>query len=214
MTRAAIFAAVDAAVPGIWNKPGTVAQFDAVLDGFGVPRDGAAADPFSRALEVILGREGGFVNHPRDPGGMTNLGVTKKTWEAWTGRKASEADMRALKPADVAPLYRRNYWDKLRCDDLPLPLALCVFDFGVNAGPGRAARFLQELAGAPQDGAVGNVTLALANDWYRRVGAVGAVKAYQDARRAYYRSLPTFGTFGKGWLRRVDETEAKARAMA
>ena len=223
MTRRAIFDAIRAA-RGKGFTPGEVQQIDAVLDGLGIGRDAPekaverdsglqGADPFTHALTVILRHEGGFVNHPRDPGGMTNLGVTKRTWEGWTGKKAFEADMRALTAADVAPLYRKNYWDKLRCDDLPPALALCVFDFGVNAGPARAARFLQRLSGSSQDGVAGDTTVAVANEWAGRVGIGEAVKAYQDARRAYYRSLPTFGTFGRGWLRRVDETEAEARKL-
>ena len=173
-------------------------------------RSAPAEVAFSRALKVILRHEGGFVNHPKDPGGMTNLGVTKATWEGWTGKPATEADMRALTPEKVAPLYRERYWDELRCDDLPPALALCVFDFGVNAGPARAARYLQGLAGAVQDGIVGGATLAAVNAWIARVGLSGAVRAYQEARRHYYRRLGTFATFGRGWLRRVDETETEA----
>lgn len=166
---------------------------------------------FERALPVILRHEGGFVNHPRDPGGMTNLGVTKATWEGWTGKPATEADMRALTVDAVAPLYRKNYWDKLRGDELPPALALCVFDFGVNAGPSRAARYLQRLVGAAEDGEIGGATLAAVRAWVARVGEAEAVRAYQEARRGYYRQLSTFATFGRGWLRRVDETEAEAR---
>lgn len=173
----------------------------------------AAGSTFDRSLRVILRHEGGFVNHPKDPGGMTNLGVTKRTLEDWTGRKVTEAEMRALTPATVAPIYRKNYWDKLRCDDLPPGLALCVFDFGVNAGPARAGRYLQKLVGVAQDGAVGDGTIAAAKAWAARVGPATAVSAFQDARRGYYRQLGTFPTFGRGWLRRVDEVEAEARKL-
>ena len=180
------------------------------------PSEALAGDTghFERALSVILRHEGGFVDHPKDPGGMTNLGVTRATWEGWTKRKTSEADMRALTPAKVAPVYRKNYWDKLRCSDIPPGLALCVFDFGVNAGPKRAARYLQKLAGAAQDGSIGPATIAAVKGWVARVGEAGAVRAYQEARRGYYRQLPTFATFGRGWLRRVDETQAEALEMA
>ena len=74
---------------------------------------------FEDCLARVLASEGGFVNHPKDPGGMTNLGCTKATWEEYVGHPVSEADMRALTPDDVAPLYKRKYWDRASCDLLP-----------------------------------------------------------------------------------------------
>lgn len=174
---------------------------------------GASDGAFERALRVILRHEGGYVNHPKDPGGRTNLGVTQRTWESWTGKPSSEAEMRALTPEKVAPVYRKNYWDKLRCGELPPALALCVFDFGVNAGPARAARYLQKLVGVVQDGVAGPATVAAVKAWAGRIGEAEAVRAYQNARRGYYRQLSTFATFGRGWLRRVDETETEALRM-
>lgn len=214
-----------AALEGVLGlpSPGNASGAAAQAQGSGIASaavsaaGGAPASPqdaFERALRVILRHEGGFVNNPRDPGGMTNLGVTKNTWEGWTGKPASEADMRALTPEKVAPVYRKNYWDKLRCSELPPALALCVFDFGVNAGPQRAARYLQRLSGAVDDGAVGAMTIASVNSWVDGVGTAEAVRQYQEARRGYYRSLSTFGTFGRGWLRRVDEVEAEAKGWA
>jgi len=165
---------------------------------------------FDAALKVILRHEGGFVNHPRDPGGMTNLGVTKNTWESWTKKPASEADMRALTPAKVAPLYKARYWDECRCGDMAPGLALCVFDFAVNAGPARAARYLQTMIGAVADGKIGPATIAAVTLFTGKHGDAEAVRQYQAARERYYRQLPTFATFGKGWLRRVRETETEA----
>jgi len=172
------------------------------------------ADHFDAALAVVLHHEGGFVNHPKDPGGMTNLGVTRWTWESWTGRAATEAEMRALTPAMVAPLYRKRYWDENRCGQFDPALALCVFDFGVNAGPARAARYLQRLVGAKQDGDVGPATLMAAADFVEREGAASAVRGYQALRETYYRQLPTFATFGRGWLRRVREVQDTALEWA
>lgn len=171
-------------------------------------------DPFTVALEEVLHHEGGYVNHPSDPGGRTNRGVTQRTWETWIGKPASEADMRALTVDDVRPLYRKRYWDEVRGDDLPGPLALCVFDFAVNAGPARAARFLQRLVGVAIDGVIGPATIAAVAGYTAKHGAASAVRAYQDARRHYYQGLSTFPTFGKGWMRRVDEVEAAALEMA
>jgi lysozyme family protein len=169
---------------------------------------------YDLCLKQILHHEGGFVHNPHDPGGMTNLGVTKAVWEAYVGHKVDEAAMRALTPEVVGPLYKKNYWDKLHCDDLPGGLDLCAFDFAVNGGPGRSAKFVQRLVGAHEDGAIGPGTIAKVNEYVAQHGAPAALKAFQELRRAYYRSLPTFGTFGKGWLRRVDEVEATALTMA
>ena len=86
------------------------------------------------AFKLMLKSEGGFVNHPQDPGGMTNLGVTKSTWENWIGRQSDEAEMRNLTPAKVEPLYKKKYWDAVRADELPNGISYLVFDFAVNAG--------------------------------------------------------------------------------
>lgn len=169
---------------------------------------------FDEALKVILRHEGGYVNHPRDPGGITNLGVTKNTWEAWTKKPATVADMRALTPAIVAPLYRARYWDDCRCGEMSPGLALCVFDFAVNAGPRRAVRYLQTMVGAVADGAIGPATIAAVKGFVAKHGDAEAVRQYQAARERYYRSLSTFDTFGRGWLRRVRETETEALKVA
>jgi lysozyme family protein len=165
---------------------------------------------FDKALAVILHHEGGYVNHPRDPGGITNLGVTKNTWESWVKRAVTVPEMRALTPKHVAPLYKARYWDALRCDEIPAGLALCMFDFGVNAGPARAARYAQMMVGAGQDGKIGPRSIEAIKAFVAQHGEAEAVRQYQEARRGYYRRLPTFSTFGRGWLRRVDEVETEA----
>jgi lysozyme family protein len=165
---------------------------------------------FDICLSCVLRAEGGFVNNPKDPGGMTNLGVTKRTWESWTGKRATEEEMRALTPELASPLYRASYWTPLHCDELPLPLALCVFDFGVNAGVKRAGRFLQAMVGAKADGILGPASMAAVSAWLGCHTVTDAVHRYQEARRSYYRQLPTFADFGRGWLRRVDDVQAQA----
>lgn len=164
---------------------------------------------FEKALTIVLNHEGGFVNHPRDPGGMTNLGVTRATWEAWTGHAATESVMRSLTREQVAPLYKARYWDAVKGDDLPGAVALCAFDFAVNAGPARSAKYLQRVAGVAQDGGIGPKSLFA----IRAKGETAMVREFQEARRSYYRSLSTFSTFGRGWLRRVDEVEAAAKEL-
>ena len=167
------------------------------------------AESFDHCLKIILHHEGGYVNHPKDPGGETNLGVTKRVYEEWGGTK----EMRDLTVEDVAPIYEKNYWGRLKCDKLPMGLDLCVFDFGVNAGTGRAAKYLQRMIGAYADGAIGPNTLSKVREFVSSEGLDAAIQDYQAARQKYYESLSTFETFGRGWTRRVDETTKEATSM-
>ena len=123
---------------------------------------------YDKCLETILHHEGGYVNHPKDPGGMTNLGVTKRVYESWVGKEVDESDMRALTPEDVAPIYEKNYWKSIKGDDLPGGLDLCIFDFGVNAGPGRAAKYLQTMIGTTPDGGIGPMTLKAVDEYVNK----------------------------------------------
>ena len=157
---------------------------------------------YDKCLETILHHEGGYVNHPEDTGGETNLGVTKRVYQEWGGTK----DMKDLTFDDVAPIYKKNYWDKMKCDDLPSGLDLCVFDFGVNAGPGRAAKYLQTLIGTVADGGIGPNTLAKLKEYTDKTGVKETITNYQNDRQSYYEKLSTFKTFGRGWTRRVEET--------
>lgn len=191
-----------------------VDAINAALAGEPIPEMDSEGFDFTDALAIILKHEGGYVNHPRDPGGRTNLGVTQRVWEAWIGRKATEADMRGLKQSDVQPLYERNYWQASGADRLPIGIALCVFDFAVNSGPARAVRYLQLTVGATADGRFGPQTLAEVLKDVRDFGEADVVRRYQAKRESFYRSLRTFPTFGRGWLRRNNETTAKALEIA
>jgi lysozyme family protein len=157
----------------------------------------------------MLKSEGGFVNHPSDPGGMTNLGVTKATWENWVGRASDEAEMRSLTPEKVEPLYKKKYWDAVRADDLPVGLDYLMFDFGVNAGPGRAIKVMQSAVGVTPDGGFGPLTLAAV----QAIDPVELIEKFSQAKEDFYRSLGTFATFGKGWLNRVADVKVKANSM-
>ena len=106
------------------------------------------SDDFDQCLPITLGEEGGWSDDPLDPGGETMDGVTKRAWEAWVGHPVTEADMQALTPQTVAPFYRTQYWIPLGCAMMPGPIALSVFDFGVNSGIGRCAMELQRMVGA------------------------------------------------------------------
>jgi len=164
---------------------------------------------FEQCLALVLRHEGGFVNHPKDPGGMTNLGVTKRVWEEWVGHVVDEAAMRALGPTDVAPLYKKNYWDKIKGDQLPAGVDYASFDLAVNSGVGRAAKTLQKAVGVTQDGAIGPATLAAVESQDARNLATEIC----NLRLNFLQSLPTFATFGKGWTRRVSEVEETAFKM-
>lgn len=169
---------------------------------------------FDRCFAELLKHEGGFSNHRRDPGGITNLGVTKRVYEAWVGHPVSEAIMRGLTPQHVRALYKAKYWDVVKADDLPSGLDLCVFDFAVNAGPNRAARYLQLMTGASTDGKIGPNTLRQLQQYVRAHGLPHAINRYQDLREAYHKKLPTFPTFGRGWMRRIKEVRETALRMA
>jgi lysozyme family protein len=164
---------------------------------------------FESALQAILHHEGGFSNHKDDPGGMTNLGVTKRVWEEWVGHPVDEKAMRALTPAQVAPMYKAKYWDKIKGDDLPEGVDYCVFDAAVNSGPGRAAKWLQSCVGVEPDGGIGPKTLAAVAAFDPK----DLVEDYAKRRLSFLSDLSTWGTFGKGWSRRVAEVQNTATTM-
>ncbi len=168
-----------------------------------------SAATWPTALAAVLKHEGGYVNHPADPGGRTNLGVTQRVWESWTNQPADEAAMRALTPELVAPLYRERYWNAVRADELPPGVDLAVFDVAVNSGTGRAGKLLQQAVGAAVDGSIGPRTVALAT----AADPVATIDRICDLRLEFLRALPIWPTFGKGWSRRVEAVRSEARSL-
>ena len=166
-------------------------------------------DNYHDSLIALLHHEGGYVNHPKDPGGETNLGVTKRVYEEYLGREVTSDEMKNLQPSDVKPLYKKLYWDRCKCDDLPSGLDWAVFDWAVNSGTGRAAKAVQKICGASQDGAIGPKTLALVKGQDTEY----MIEEFGKIRQEFYESLKTFDTFGKGWTRRNKETTEKALIM-
>jgi lysozyme family protein len=162
------------------------------------------------SFKMVLAHEGGFVNHPKDPGGMTNLGVTKAAWEGYVGKPVDEAFMRSLTPEVVKPFYKAMYWDKIRGDDLPAGVDYAAYDLAVNSGTGRAAKYLQQIAGVTADGAIGPKSI----EAIKACDPEQTVQALCDMRLDFLKRLPTFETFGKGWSRRVAEVKDKASSMA
>ena len=158
---------------------------------------------YAESLQAVLVHEGGYVFNKNDPGGMTNLGCTKAVWEEYVGHPVDEKAMRALTPSDVAPLYKRKYWDKVCGDDLPAGVDYVVFDAAINSGAGRAAKWLQACVGVEPDGGIGPKTLAAVQAF----DAKQLVEDYSKRRLSFLMDLPTWDTFGKGWSRRVNEVE-------
>ncbi|TPG58179.1 hypothetical protein EAH89_09490 [Roseomonas nepalensis] len=169
-----------------------------------------AEERFEACLDHVLAAEGGFVNHPADPGGATNLGITRRTLSEFRDAEASEDDVRGLTRAEAREIYRARFWTPMRCAELPPGVDLMVFDFGVNAGPGRSLRLLQASVGVRADGSIGPVTLAAA----RACRPAELIERLAEGRIAYYRGLPSFATFGRGWTRRVDTVRQAALVAA
>jgi len=170
-------------------------SFDKMLrsEGFGVRKD----NPY------------GFSNHPRVPGGATQLGVTQRAWEEWVGHSVTIDDMKALRPETVKPFYKAKYWDKISGDRLPSGVDYAAFDLAVNSGVSRAARYMQRIAGVPQDGIIGPKSL----DAINACPSDQMVNALCSDRIDFLKRLPTWKTFGNGWQSRVEMVEIQATKM-
>ena len=168
---------------------------------------------FDACFARIIKSEGGYVNDPADRGGETNLGVTVGAWGAYLGRAINPGEMKALTVDAVKPFYRSMYWDKVKGDDLPKGVDYAVFDFAVNAGVGRAAKFLQRSVGAVDDGAIGPGTLALV----AKITPGKLLEKFAEQKEAFYNTLadknPTQQKFLKGWMNRVASVQTAATSM-
>jgi len=166
---------------------------------------------FDTSLKHVLVHEGGWSDHPDDPGGATMKGVTLAVYRRFFGAKKTKKDLRNITDAQLAKVYRTGYWDKCKCDDLPSGVDYAVFDSAVNSGPGRGAKWLQGAVGAVQDGGIGPETLAKVKSREPKTAIINDMLA---RRLAFLKSLRTWGTFGRGWGRRVDGVRATALQMA
>lgn len=154
---------------------------------------------FSRSLNAVLAEEGGWANHPKDPGGPTMKGVTLASFKRYVKPDATEADLRALTNEQAGVIYRRFYWDEVMGAELPDGIDLAIFDFAVNSGPGRAAKTLQTIVGAKTDGKIGPETIKAV----KAADPDMVIDQIFASRRAFLERLPTFPTFGKGWTARL-----------
>lgn len=166
---------------------------------------------FEAALPFVLRWEGGYVDHPNDPGGATNRGITQTTYDAWRERQGlAPRSVRELQEDEMRAIYAGGYWTPARCDTLAAPLELVHFDTAVNMGPRRAVRMLQRVLGCEVDGEFGSETMREA----QRCECRSTVAAYCDAREAHYRTAveekPQLAVFMKGWMNRLNALRAAA----
>ncbi|MGS4945538.1 glycoside hydrolase family 108 protein [Meridianimarinicoccus sp. RP-17] len=165
---------------------------------------------FEACVGIVLAHEGGFVDHPDDPGGATNFGITHGTLAAHRGSAVSVQDVRELTRAEAKAIYHRSYWKTVQGDDLPVGIDLVVFDFGVNAGVARSVKLLQRVLGVDADGIAGEMTLAAA----RAADPRDVIVRFGQGRMAHYRALKTWSKFGRGWTRRTEGVERQALLFA
>lgn len=163
----------------------------------------------SVCLPIVLKYEGGYSDHPKDPGGATNMGITIGRLSEVRGRQVSKAEVKALTKAEAQAIYDRYYWRPVRGDDLNYGVDLVVFDFGVNSGPARAAKYLQSVVGVRQDGKIGDETVRAANT----KDGKAVIQKLCAKRLSFMRGLAIWNTFKGGWSRRVADVEARAVAM-
>lgn len=158
-------------------------------------------DNFQTCLDHVLRHEGGYVNHPNDPGGETNFGISKRSYP--------NENIRGMTKKRAGEIYKRDYWDAVRGDDLPYGLDLVAFDAAVNSGVSRGAKWVQGAVGAQQDGKIGPATLLRVS----KVDTRAAITAACTRRMDFLRTLGTWNDFGKGWTRRVSDVKDTALGM-
>lgn len=171
-----------------------------------------AAASFPAAIAFTLSQEGGFVDSPADPGGATNLGITLRTLQGWW-IDATISDLWELSAPTATEIYQTSYWLPCHGDELPPGLDLAVFDMGVNAGPDRSIKLFQAAAGLVADGVWGPKTAAVAASYNAAPFLPAVLERLIAQHTTYYKGLPDFPTFGRGWLRRVAARQVAAQAL-
>jgi lysozyme family protein len=170
-----------------------------------------AASTYDEALRRLLVHEGGYTNHPSDPGGPTNFGITIYDYRKYVKPNATAADVRAMTVGEAKAIYRKRYWDAQRCDELPAGVDYSVFDYGVNSGIGRSGKVLRRVVGLP------DTTHVVTDEVLRAVGKrdpKALVVAINDERLAFLKRLKTWPVFGRGWGERVAAVKSVSLRMA
>lgn len=169
---------------------------------------------FEPSLDLTLAHEGGYVNHPKDPGGATNKGVIQRTYDGYRRLNGLPTrSVRLITDEEVHEIYYRNYWRASGCNVMPAGIDYAVFDYAVNSGPGRSIKDLQRAVNdfaknhptvgtVNVDGDIGPATLT-AVERCAAVDEVAFIELFCNRRMAFLRSLKTYSTFGRGWQRRV-----------
>jgi lysozyme family protein len=166
---------------------------------------------YDEALRCLLAHEGGYTNHPSDPGGPTNFGITIHDYRKYVKPNATAADVRAMRVDEAKAIYRAKYWNAQRCDELPAGVDYSVFDYGVNSGIGRSGKVLRRIVGLPDR------THVVTDEVLRAVARrdpKALVTAINDERLAFLKRLRTWPVFGRGWGRRVAEVRSVSLRMA
>jgi lysozyme family protein len=162
-------------------------------------------------LPLLLVHEGGYTNHPSDPGGPTNFGITIADYRKYVKPDATAADVRAMRLDEAKAIYRDKYWNSQRCDALPVGVDYATFDYGVNSGIGRSGKVLRRVLKLPDDtSVVSDAVVAAAQSAEAR----SLIAAICGERLRFLQSLRTWPVFGAGWGRRVAEVKTAALAMA
>jgi lysozyme family protein len=164
---------------------------------------------YHACLDGTLKWEGGYSNHPADPGGPTNFGITIGDYRKFVKPDATAADVRAMSIDDAMTIYRKRYWDAMCCDELPTGVDYCIFDYAVNSGAGRAPKVLQRCLDIGVTGKMDAATMAAAT----LADCGQLVDANCDERMRFLQALRTWPVFGRGWSRRVAGVRAGAHAM-
>jgi lysozyme family protein len=170
-----------------------------------------SAANFEAALRRLLVHEGGYSNHPSDPGGPTNFGITLRDYRKYVQSDATAADVRTMKLADAKAIYRSKYWDALNCDQLPAGVDYAVFDYGVNSGIGRSGKVLRRMLRMSDDTHVVTPAVIAAVQKCEPRDLVARICA---ERLRFLKALRTWPVFGNGWVRRVEEVKSSALRMA
>lgn len=169
---------------------------------------------FNRVIDDLLTIEGGFSNRPTkaDPGGPTKNGITLETFRAWRGKPhLSSVDLEKIEVEEVIEIYRSQFWNTVRGDDLPTGVDWAVFDFSVNSGPGRAVLTLQELLQVKQDGIIGVMTLSAIKSYSG--GEFELIANLSDARLQFMKTLQNWPYNKNGWTQRVKKVKDDAQTM-
>jgi len=145
---------------------------------------------FTKAVTFVLKHEGYYSNDPKDPGGETKFGISKRAYP--------DLDIKNLTMDGAAAIYRRDYWDKLP-KGLPESVHGVLFDCAVNTGITRAIKLLQVAIKVKPDGIWGTKS----HDMLVNLGENEVLERFCTERIMFCSSLATFNRFGKGWVTRV-----------